>query len=151
MTCRKQPSGRTFSSEYFLCRPINQLKEDVKIYMQTVVNTYGSYAFGFLHTERLPECAAAILHNGMLPFYKDKGLQVNTVLTGNGREYCGTETHPYELYLALIDIEHRKTRVRRLQTNGFVERFNRIALEEFFRVAFPREVLRKCRSLAGRL
>lgn len=40
------------------------------------------------------------------------------------------------MYLALNDIEHRKTKVRRPQTNGFVERFNRTVLEEFFRVAF---------------
>jgi len=63
-------------------------------------------------------------------------LEVNAVLTDNGREYCGTEAHPYEVYLALNDIEHRKTRVRRPQTNGFVERFNRTALDEFFRTTF---------------
>ncbi len=56
------------------------------------------------------------------------------------REYCGTETHPYELYLAFNDIEHRKTRVRRPQTNGFVERFNRTVLEEFFRQKFYESV-----------
>lgn len=44
--------------------------------------------------------------------------------------------HPYELYLALNEIEHRRTLVRRPQTNGFVERFNRTVLDEFFREAF---------------
>ncbi len=38
--------------------------------------------------------------------------------------------------LALDDIEHRKTRVRTPRTNGFVERFNRTVLDEFFRKAF---------------
>ena len=55
---------------------------------------------------------------------------------GSGREYCGTEAHPYELYLALSDIEHRRTRVRHRYTNGFVERFHRTVLDEFFRTAF---------------
>ncbi|MGE5552970.1 MAG: integrase core domain-containing protein, partial [Betaproteobacteria bacterium] len=41
-----------------------------------------------------------------------------------------------ELYLALNDVEHRRTQVRRPQTNGFVERFNRTVLDEFFRPAF---------------
>ena len=52
-----------------------------------------------------------------------------------GREYCGKEHHAYELYLALNDIEHRTTRVRSPQTNGFVERFNRTVLDEFLRPA----------------
>ena len=58
------------------------------------------------------------------------------MLTDNGREFCGTDSHPYEVYLALNDIEHRRTRVRRPQTNGFVERFHRTVLDEFFRSAF---------------
>ena len=58
---------------------------------------------------------------------------MTAVLTDNGREFCGTERHPYELYLALNDIEHRKTKVRSPRTNGFVERFNGTVLEEFFR------------------
>ena len=40
------------------------------------------------------------------------------------------------MYLALADIEHRTTRVGRPQTNGFVERFHRTVLDEFFRKAF---------------
>ena len=35
----------------------------------------------------------------------------------------------------LNGIEHRRTKVRNPKTNGFVERFNGTALEEFFRVA----------------
>jgi Integrase core domain. len=54
------------------------------------------------------------------------------VLTDNRREFCGTQNHPYELYLALNDIEHRRTKVRSPKTNGFVERFQRTVLEEFF-------------------
>ena len=57
-------------------------------------------------------------------------------MTDNGREYCGSDRHPYELYWQLNDIAHRTTRVRRPQTNGFVERFNRTVLDEFFRLAF---------------
>jgi len=51
-------------------------------------------------------------------------------------ENCGKDSHPHELYLALGHIEHRKTRVGRLQTDGFVEGFNRTALGEFFRKSF---------------
>ena len=107
-----------------------------RIYLHVVVDTYSSYAFGFLHTSKQPEAAVAVLHNDVLPFYADHQLSVQAVLTDNGREFCGTELHPYELYLALNDLEHRKIRIRRPQSNGFVERFNGTVQSEFFDLAF---------------
>lgn len=83
-----------------------------------------------------PECAVAVLHNEALPFYREHNIPVGAVLTDNGKEFCGTETHPFELYLAFNDIEHRRTQIKRPQSNGFVERFNRMVLDEFFRIAF---------------
>ena len=108
-----------------------------KVYLQAVVDTYGSYAFGYLHTGKMPEHATTILHNDVIPQYQDWGLKINSMLTDNGVEFCGRlDHHPYELYLQLNDIEHRRTKVRSPQTNGFVERFNRTILDEFFRPAF---------------
>lgn len=115
---------------------VGVLKGVGRVYLHAVVDTYGSYAFGFLHTSKQPEAAVAVLHNEALPFYQDRGLKVDAVITDNGREFCGKDTHPYELYLQLNDIEHRNTKVRHPQTNGFVERFNRTVLDEFFRIAF---------------
>ncbi len=115
---------------------VGHLKGVGKVYLDAVVDTYGSSAFGFLHTGKLPECAAAVLHNDVLPFYEGRGLAVEAVLTDNGKEYCGTEAHPYELYLALNGIEHRRTKVKHPWTNGFAERFHRTVLDEFFRVSF---------------
>jgi len=115
---------------------VGTLKGVGKVYLHACVDTYGSYAFGFLHTGKKPECAAALLHNDVLPFYREHGLAVGAVLTDNGREFCGTENHPYELYLALNDIEHRRTKVKSPKTNGFIERFNKTVLDEFFRIAF---------------
>lgn len=114
---------------------VGSLKGVGKVYLHAVVDSYGSYAFGFLHVSKQPEAAVAVLHNDVLPFYRRLDLPVTAVLTDNGREFCGTEAHPYELYLALEGIEHRRTRVRTPRTNGFVERFNGTVLDEFFRVA----------------
>ena len=47
------------------------------------------------------------------------------------REFCGTENHPYEHYLELNGIEHRRPRVRTPTTNVFAERFNGTVLDEF--------------------
>jgi transposase InsO family protein len=115
---------------------VGHLKGVGKVYLHSVVDAYCSYAFGFLHTSKQSEAAAALLHNDVLPYYKSKGLAVKALLTDNGREFCGKDDHPYELYLELNDIEHRHTQVRRPQTNGFVERFQGTVLDEFFRMAF---------------
>ena len=56
-------------------------------------------------------------------------------------EYCGRqESHPYELYLHLNDIEHTRIRVRRPQTNGSVERLNQTVKDEFYAVAFRKKL-----------
>jgi transposase InsO family protein len=121
--------GELLSADTFF---VGHFKGIGKVYLHTVVDTYGSYGFGFLHTSKQPEAAVAVLHNDVLPFYADLGLTVQAILTDNGREFCGTDNRAYELYLALNDIEHRRTKVRSPQTNGFVERFQRTVLEEFF-------------------
>lgn len=130
---------------------VGHLKGVGKVYLHAVVDTYGSYAFGFLHVSKQPEAAVAVLHNDVLPFYQELDLPVGAVLTDNGREFCGTETHPYELYLALNEIEHRRTRVRTPRTNGFVERFNGTVLDEFFRVAMREKVYASVEALQADL
>ena len=119
--------------------------------MHAVVDTFSSYAFAFLHTSKAPECAVSVLHNDAIPFYKDKSIELQAVLTDNGREFCGTENHPYQLYLALNDIEHRRTKVRSPKTNGFAERFNRTILDEFFRIVFREKFFDTVESLQSEL
>ncbi|EKO50758.1 integrase core domain protein [Leptospira kirschneri str. 200803703] len=76
------------------------------------------------------------LNNDVLPFFEEHNVKVQTVLTDNGREYCGREDqHPFELFLQLEDIEHRTTKVRRPRSNGYVERLHRTLLDEHFRIA----------------
>jgi transposase InsO family protein len=122
---------------------VGHLKGVGKVYLHAVVDTYCSFAFGFfLHvSSKQPEAAVAVLHNEALPFYSARGLKVENVLTDNGREFCGGEGHPYQIYLALNEIEHKTTtKVKHPQTNGFVERFNRTVLDEFFRKAFRQKL-----------
>lgn len=74
-------------------------------------------------------------------------MTVEAIPTDNGREFCGTEHQPVELYLALNDIEHRTTKAKSLQANGFVERFNRTVLDEFFCIAFRENFYESVESL----
>ena len=111
------------------------LKGVGKIYVQVVIDAFCSLAFAKVYTSKMPITAADLLYDRVLPFYQALGVPVQAVLTDNGREYCGRpERHLYELMLALQDIEHRRTQVRHLRTNGFVERMNRTLLDECFRV-----------------
>ncbi len=61
-------------------------------------------------------------------------------MTDRGTEYCGTEQHPYELYLAIEDADHTRTKARSPQTNGICERFHKTVLNEFYRVAFRKKL-----------
>ena len=47
-------------------------------------------------------------------------------------DYLRAHFYVTELYLALNAIEHRRTKVKKPQTNGFVERFQKTVGEEFF-------------------
>lgn len=128
---------------FLLCQDtfyVGRLKGVGRVYLQAVVDTYSSYAFGKLYTAKLPICSADLLYDRVLPFYEDHGLKVGAVLTDNGTEFKGREgSHPYELFLELNDIEHRYCKVGTPRTNGFVERFNRTVLDEFFRLAFRKK------------
>jgi transposase InsO family protein len=116
---------------------VGRIKGVGRIWLQAVVDTHGSFAFGKLYTSKFPETAVDVLYDRVLPFYESQGISVEHILTDNGREYCGRPMiHPYQIFLELNDIEHRRTKVARPRTNGFVERFNRTVLDEFFRETF---------------
>ncbi len=50
------------------------------------------------------------------------------------------DRHEYELYLAVEDIDHTRTKVKSPQTNGICERFHKTLLDEFYRVAFRKRL-----------
>lgn len=128
---------------YLLCQDtffVGRLKGVGRVYLQAVVDTYGSFAFGKLYTSKKQETTADILYDRVLPFYQEKGIPVEHILTDNGTEYKGRPMiHLYEIFLEFNDINHRTTKVGNPKTNGFVERFNRTVLDEFFRTAFRKK------------
>jgi Integrase core domain len=65
------------------------------------------------------------------------------VLTDRGTEYCGNrESHEYQLYLAVENIDHSRTKAKSPQTNGICERFHRTVQEEFYSTAFRKKLYR---------
>ena len=114
---------------------VGTLKGIGKVYLQSVLDCHSRYAWGRLYTSKLPVTAVHALNTDVLPFFEKHGARIETVLSDNGREFCGRpDQHPYELFLQLEGIAHRTTRVRRPQSNGFIERFHRTLLDEFLRV-----------------
>lgn len=79
------------------------------------------------------------LNDRVLPFYESQDLPMLRILTDRGTEYCGkVEHHDYELYLALNDIDHMKTKAVSPQTNEICEGFHKTILQEFIRLLFER-------------
>lgn len=114
---------------------VGTLKGVGRVYLQSVIDCHSRYAWGRLYTTKLPVTAVHILNEDVLPFFEKHNAEITTVLSDNGREYCGRpDRHPYELFLQLEGIEHRTTKVRRPQSNGFVERLHRTLLDEHFRI-----------------
>ncbi len=120
---------------------VGTIKGVGRIYQQTFVDTYSKVAMAKLYTTKTPITAADLLNDRVLPFFAEQGMGMIRILTDRGTEYCGKpETHDYQLYLALNDIEHTKTKVRHPQTNGICERFHKSILQEFYQIAFRKKL-----------
>ena len=127
---------------------VGTLKGVGRIYQQTFIDTYAKVGFAKLYTTKTPITAADLLNDRVLPFYEQHQLPLLRILTDRGTEYCGkAETHDYQLYLAINDIEHTKTKAKSPQTNGICERFHKTILQEFYQVTFRKKIYRDIDSL----
>jgi transposase InsO family protein len=122
---------------------VGTLKGVGRIYQQTFIDTYAKVAFAKLYDRKTPITAADLLNDRVLPFYDEQDIRLSRVLTDRGTEYCGNpERHEYELYLAVEDVDHTRTKTKNPQTNGICERFHRTVLDEFYRVVFRKKIYR---------
>jgi transposase InsO family protein len=131
---------------------VGNLKGVGRVYQQTFIDTYAKVAFAKLYDRKTPLTAADLLNDRVVPFYDQHEVALLRVLTDRGTEYCGNpERHEYELYLAVEDIDHSRTKTKSPQTNGIVERFHRTVLNEFYRIAFRRKIYRSIEALQADL
>lgn len=120
---------------------VGTIKGVGRIYQQTFIDTYTKVGFAKLYDRKTPLTAADLLNDRVIPFFDEHGVTLSRVLTDRGTEYCGNpERHEYELYLAIEDIDHSRTKARSPQTNGIVERFHKTMLNEFYRTAFRKKI-----------
>ena len=110
---------------------VGTLKGVGRIYQQTFVDTYSKVAMAKLYTMKTPITAADLLNDRVLPFFEEHGMGILRMLTDRGTEFCGkADQHDYELYLAINDIDHTKTKTKHPQTNGICERFHKTILQD---------------------
>jgi transposase InsO family protein len=120
---------------------VGTMKGVGRIYQQTYIDTHCRVAHAKLYLQKTAITAADLLNDRVLPFYEAEGIDVLRILTDRGTEYCGkVDRHEYQLYLALNDIDHTRTKVKSPQTNGICERFHKTMLEEFYQVALRKKI-----------
>jgi transposase InsO family protein len=120
---------------------VGNIKGVGRIYQQTFIDTYSKVALVKLYDRKNALTAADMLNDRVLPFFEEQGVPLLRILTDRGSEYCGNrETHEYELYLDLENIEHTRTQAKSPQTNGICERFHQTIQNEFYASAFRRRL-----------
>jgi transposase InsO family protein len=131
---------------------VGTIKSIGRIYQQTFIDTYSKVAFAKLYDRKNALVAADMVNDRVLPFYEEQGVQLLRILTDRGTEYCGNrEHHEYQLYLAVENIDHSKTKAYSPQTNGICERFHRTIQDEFYSVAFRKKLYHQLEDLQSDL
>jgi hypothetical protein len=127
---------------------VGYIKGVGKIYQQTFIDTYSKVATAKLYDRKIALVAADMLNDRVIPLYESYDIPLMRILTDRGTEYCGArEHHEYQLYLAVEDIDHSKTKAKSPQTNGICERFHRTMQDEFYAIAFRKKIYKSIDEL----
>ncbi len=119
---------------------VGTLKGVGRIYQLTGIDTYSSFGWAKLYTDKTALSACDFMmhvHNNSLD------IPINSVLTDNGLEFTThhkSKNHSFERLLKELTITHKLTKVRHPWTNGACERLNRTILEEFYQVALRSKI-----------
>jgi transposase InsO family protein len=120
---------------------VGTLKGVGRIYQQTFGDTYSKVAFAKLYDRKTSLTAADLLNDQVIPVFEEHEVPLARILTDRGTEYCGSpDSHEYELYLAVENIDHTRTKVKSPQTKGIVERLHKTMLNEFYRLTFRKKI-----------
>ena len=123
-------------------------------YVDKVVRSSSSHlSVAKLYAAKTAITLAGLLNDRVLPFFEQQQVPLLRILTDRGTESCGRyDEHPYQLFLAVNDVDHTKTKEKSPQ-NGICERFHKTVLREFYQVAFRKRLyasLSSCRPTSTR-
>lgn len=112
---RSRALGLFGQSGYVLCGHNKRCRQDLSA---NICGTYSKWAAEKLYTTKTPITGADLFNDKVLPFFASQEMGIIRNLTDRGTEYCGkVETHDYELFLGVNNIEYSKTKVRHPQTS----------------------------------
>jgi hypothetical protein len=111
-----------------------------RIYQQTFIYIYLKVGFAKLYTTKALIAFTDLYNDKVMPFYEEYQLPLLRILIDRGTEYWSeAEIHDYQLYLAVNDFAHTKTKAAP-QTNGICERFHKTVNQEFYQVIFRKKI-----------
>jgi transposase InsO family protein len=90
-------------------------------FVHTVIDDYSRIAYAEIHDDEKAVTAVGVLHRAVA-WFAARGVTVERVLSDNGSPYV---SHLWRDSCAGLGIAHKRTRPRRPQTNGKIERFHR--------------------------
>jgi len=109
-------------------------------YVHAAVDDHSRLAYAEIHDNETAATAIGFYQRAHA-WYAARGITIQRVLTDNGSCYC---SRAWRTALNGLGVSHRRTRPRRPQTNGKVERFNRTMLGEWaYRRLYTSEAARR--------
>ena len=90
-------------------------------FVHTVIDDHSRVAYAEIHDDEKATTAIGVLKRAV-SWFADRGVIVERVLSDNGSAYV---SHAWRNSCAELGITHKRTRPRRPQTNGKIERFHR--------------------------
>ncbi len=143
---KKETHIQAFYPGYLFCQDtfyVGTIKGLGRIYQQAGIDAYSNFGFAKVYLDKKAESAIDFVKTKALPVYQIFHIQLDRILTDNGKEYTThwkSGKHDYELFLANCGITHTKIKPRCPKSNGMVERFNRTLLAEFYQVAMIKNI-----------
>jgi transposase InsO family protein len=114
-------------------------------FVHTVIDDYTRIAYAECHNNETAATATAVLRRATA-WFAEQGVTVERVLSDNGSPYI---SHLWQDTCADLDITPKRTRPRRPQTNGKIERFHRTLADGWaYRRFYSSENARRA-ALAG--
>ena len=106
-----------------------------------------------LYTDKRAITAADLLNDRVALFFDEQGIRLQRILTDRGTEYCTEiqgkpENQACQLYLAVEDIDHSRTKANHPQANGICERFRKTLQDECYSLLLRKKLYtawRNCR------
>lgn len=112
-----------------------------KVYVQVGIDCNNSFGWAKLYPDKTADSAADFLKYTCRS-YKSMNINLQRVLTDNGKEYGSSAPTYYHYFGAtclIQGIKHKTTKIKHPWTNGFAERFIQTLYQEFFQVALRRK------------